>query len=57
MGHRSPSQTETYAIGEFPNVVAAVTDILEEIDALAPGALHRSDTGAGPSVIHLRRAK
>ncbi len=57
MGHRSPSQTEVYAIGEFPTVEAALNSILEEIESLAPGALHRSSTGAGSSVIVLRRSK
>jgi integrase len=46
MGHRSPSQTETYAIGEFPSVVRALTTLFTEIEKLAPGALHRTDTGA-----------
>ncbi|WP_044333566.1 site-specific integrase [Sphingomonas hengshuiensis] len=57
MGHRAPGQTETYAVGEYPNVIAALGDILEEIDLLAPGALHRSSTGTGSSVIELRRSK
>ncbi len=47
MGHRSPSQTETYAIGEFPSVVRALTTLFTEIEKLAAGALHRTVTGAG----------
>jgi len=46
MGHRSGSQTETYAIGEFPTVVTALTSIISDLEALAPGALHRTVTGA-----------
>lgn len=42
MGHRSGSQTETYAIGEFPTVVTALEGIISDLEALAPGALHRS---------------
>jgi hypothetical protein len=50
MGHRSPSQTEVYAIGEFPTVETALLKILEEIESLVPGALHRRSTGAGHPV-------
>lgn len=57
MGHRSPSQTEVYAIGEFPSVEKALVTILEEIEQLAPGALHRTGTGAGQSVIKPEEAK
>lgn len=46
MGHRAPSQTETYAIGEFPSVVRALGNVLEEIERLAPGSLHRKRTEA-----------
>ena len=42
MGHRASSQTETYAIGEFPTVVSALISIITELEHLAPGALHRS---------------
>jgi integrase len=44
MGHSDGSQTEVYAIGEFPSVVAALTGILTDLERLAPGALHRSRT-------------
>lgn len=57
MGHRSPSQTEVYAIGEFRSVERALNSVLEEIDKLVPGALHRSGTGAGLSVIKPEEAK
>ena len=54
MGHRSGSQTEVYAVGEFPTVVSALTGILAEIEKLAPGALHRTNTGATfPSLARL----
>ncbi len=46
MGHKAPSQTEVYAVGEFPSVQRALTTVLEEIERLAPGSLHRNDTGA-----------
>jgi integrase len=49
MGHRAGSQTEVYAIGEFPSVVSALNDIVAEIEKLAPSSLHRSDTGASQS--------
>lgn len=45
MGHRSPSQTEVYAIGDFPSVQRALQGIIDEIDKLAPGVLHRVHTG------------
>jgi integrase len=50
MGHRAGSQTEVYAIGDFPSVVKALNAIISEIEKLAPGSTHRSDTGASPSV-------
>ncbi|KTT72643.1 hypothetical protein [Sphingomonas endophytica] len=57
MGHRAPSQTETYAIGEFPTVVAALTGIIAELHRLAPGTLHRTDTGASRSLPHVREVQ
>ena len=51
MGHDAGAQTEVYAIGEFASVEHALSTILDELDSLAPGALHRSGTGAGLSVI------
>jgi integrase len=57
MGHRAPSQTEVYAIGEFRSVERALTSVLEEIEQLVPGALHRSGTGAGLPVIQPEEAK
>jgi len=44
MGHSDGSQTEVYAIGEFPSVVTALTSILADLERLAPGALHRTRT-------------
>ena len=46
MGHRASSQTEVYAVGEFPTVVRALASIISDIERLAPGSLHRNDTGA-----------
>lgn len=57
MGHDTGGQTEVYAIGEFPSVFIALSSILDEIDALAPGALHRKCTGAGLSVIQPEEVK
>lgn len=54
MGHRAPSQTETYANGEFPTVVRALSTIVAEIERLAPGSLHRNNTGASRSTQHLK---
>lgn len=45
MGHRAGSQTEVYAIGDFPTVVTALESILSEIETLFPGSLHRTNTG------------
>ena len=53
MGHRASSQTEVYAIGEFPTAQAALQSIISEIETLAPGALHRNDTG--PSAPNAQR--
>ncbi len=57
LGHRSGSQTETYAIGEFPTVVTALTSIISDVEALAPGALHRTVTGADQSYAFVWEAK
>ncbi|MFT3967395.1 MAG: hypothetical protein QM690_16085 [Sphingobium sp.] len=46
MGHRAPSQTEVYAMGDFPSVQTALQRIIDQIDKRAPGALHRVHTGA-----------
>lgn len=51
MGHRAGSQTEVYAIGEFPSVVRALESVIAEIDKLAPGSLHRNATGASAGPI------
>lgn len=47
MGHRDGSQTEVYAIGEFPTVVRALNRIIAKIEKLAPGSTHRNATGTG----------
>lgn len=47
MGHESGDVTETYAVGEYPTVVTALQEIIEEIEKLVPGAMHRRNTGAG----------
>jgi integrase len=44
MGHSDGSQTEVYAIGEFPSVVTALIGILADLERLVPGALHRTGT-------------
>ncbi len=49
MGHRAPSQSETYAVGEFANAVRALNELIEEIERLAPGALNRNHIGASRS--------
>jgi integrase len=41
MGHDVKGSTEVYAIGRFATVARALSDILGEIDALAPGTLRR----------------
>ena len=53
MGHRSGSQTETYAVGEFPTVTRALQAIVNDLEKLAPGLLHRTHTGA--STPHVQR--
>ncbi|QXT34300.1 hypothetical protein KV697_10685 [Sphingomonas sanguinis] len=45
MGHRSGSQTEVYAVGEYPTVVTALEAIISDLEALAPGALRRKCAG------------
>jgi len=47
MGHEAGDTTETYAVGEFPTVTRALEEIIREIESLAPGSLHRRNTGAG----------
>ena len=57
MGHRASSQTETYAIGEFPSVQRALTTIIEEIERAAPGSLHRNHTGSRSALPAAREVK
>jgi integrase len=57
MGHRAGSQTEVYAIGEFPSVQRALQSILDEIEKLAPGSLHRKRTGASSPTAQRQEAK
>ncbi|KQN71466.1 hypothetical protein [Sphingomonas sp. Leaf62] len=51
MGHLLPSQTEIYAEGDFASVQTALQSVIDELEQLAPGALHRTNTGeaAAPS--------
>jgi integrase len=56
MGHRAGSQTEVYAIGEFPSVQRALQSVLDEIERLVPGALHRNVTGASRSTSTTKEA-
>jgi integrase len=42
MGHGAGSTTETYAIGRFDTVRAALEDIIGEIEAAAPGAMRKT---------------
>ncbi len=56
MGHRASSQTEVYAVGEFPSVVKALGSIISEIERLAPGSLHRKRTGASHSAFTAKEA-
>ncbi|MEP9401897.1 hypothetical protein [Sphingomonas sp. VNH70] len=46
MGHLLPSQTEIYAEGDFASVQVALQSVIDEIQLLAPGSLHRTVTGA-----------
>jgi integrase len=57
MGHRAGSQTEVYAIGEFPSVQRALQSILTDIEKLAPGSLHRKRTGASSPTALRKEAK
>lgn len=57
MGHRASSQTEVYAIGEFPTASAALQSIISEIEKLAPGVFHRTSTGDRPRKIPAKEKK
>ena len=57
MGHRAPTQTEVYAVGDFPSVQRALAGIISEIDRLAPGTLHRNRTGASLSPSHRKELR
>ncbi len=57
MGHSAGSQTEVYAIGEFPTVVTAIESIIADIERLAPGSLHRNDTGTSLAVAPVGEVK
>lgn len=57
MGHRRMSSvTDLYAAFR-PEYLAAVTGaieaIIDDLEKLAPGAFHRSDTGAGSNVVSM----
>ncbi len=57
LGHRRRSRTEIYALAS-PNakdtVQTALQEALDELERLAPGALHRKDTGRAAPTEHLR---
>lgn len=58
MGHVDPGQTEVYAPGGlYASVTNALKRILDEIDRVRPGVLHRADTGPIASVVTLERKK
>lgn len=57
MGHHPGGQTEVYAVGQFPSVIKALTEIIKEIERLAPGALHRINTGTSPRSRTTQEAK
>lgn len=57
MGHRLPSQTEIYAEGDFASAQAALQSVIDEIEQLAPGALHRTITGKAAAPVLKGRAK
>ncbi|WP_375197991.1 hypothetical protein [Sphingobium sp.] len=57
MGHRAPSQTEVYAMGEFPSVQKALQGIIDELDQRAPGTLHRVHTGTQKAVESAKEPK
>lgn len=48
LGHRKASTSDVYALFEpsqLGRALAVTNDIIDEIEALAPGAFHRNDTG------------
>lgn len=55
MGHLLPSQTEVYAEGDFASVQTALQSVIDEIEQLAPGALHRTNTGKAAAPLRVRR--
>ncbi|NJC33906.1 integrase [Sphingomonas jejuensis] len=57
MGHRLPSQTEVYARGDFLSVQRALQTIIDEIERLVPGTLHRTGTGAASPLKRKRGAE
>ncbi|WP_207105795.1 hypothetical protein [Sphingomonas sp. CFBP 8760] len=57
IGPSDGSQTEVYAIGEFPSIITALQSIADDIEKLVPGALHRSRTGKTISATPAGEAK
>ena len=61
LGHRRISSvTDLYAAfrpGYLASVTTAIEGIIDEVEAQAPGAFHRSFTGAAENVIELARVK
>jgi hypothetical protein len=48
LGHHKASVSDIYALpepGQLGRALAVTTDIINQIEALAPGAFHRTDTG------------
>lgn len=61
LGHRQmKATTDTYAPFKpeyLANATREIEAIIDEIEALVPGAFYRSDTGAAPNVIPMKGAK
>lgn len=51
LGHEAGDTTEVYAVGQFATVTRALQEIIDELFALCPQALHRTDTGTNHPVI------
>lgn len=61
LGHRRIASTTDIYASHDPAYLAAATRaieaVIDEIEALAPGAFHRSDTGEKPNVVPIGAAK
>jgi hypothetical protein len=59
LGHYKPATRDLYALSDPANLVSHSTrteELIDEIEALVPGAFHRSDTGEAPNVIPIKAA-